>query len=66
MSVSDSGFKRRGGLVRPASKSFRFSHHTLRVPEAWHRDFAACGLVFAANVLKTACFYTLFHVKHDS
>ena len=26
----------------------------------------ACGLVFAANVLKTACFYTLFHVKHDS
>ena len=43
MSVSDSGFKRRGGLVRPASKSFRFSHHPLRVPEAWHRDFAACG-----------------------
>jgi len=26
----------------------------------------ACGLVFAANVLKTVCFYTLFHVKHDS
>ena len=43
MSVSDSGFKRRGGLVRPASKSFRFSHHPLRVPEAWHRDFAAYG-----------------------
>ena len=34
---------RRGGLVRPASKSFRFSHHPLRVPEAWHGDFAACG-----------------------
>ena len=37
------GFIRRGGLVRPASKSRRFSHHPLRVPEAWHRDFAACG-----------------------
>ena len=34
---------RRGGLVRPASKSYRFSHHPLRVPKAWHRDFAACG-----------------------
>ena len=34
---------RRGGLVRPASKSGRFSHHPLRVPKAWHRDFAACG-----------------------
>ncbi len=34
---------RRGGLVRPASKSCRFSHHPLRVPEAWHRNFAACG-----------------------
>ena len=34
---------RRGGLVRPASKSCRFSHHPLRVPRAWHRDFAACG-----------------------
>ena len=34
---------RRGGLVRPASKSCRFSHHPFRVPEAWHRDFAACG-----------------------
>ena len=43
MSVSDSGFTRRSGLVRSASKSFRFSHHPLRVPEAWHRDFAACG-----------------------
>ena len=41
--VSRSGFTRRGGLVRPASKSFRFSHHPLRVPEAWHGDFAACG-----------------------
>ncbi|MFR2438553.1 MAG: hypothetical protein ACLS8H_11120, partial [Ruminococcus sp.] len=29
--------------VRPASKSCRFSHHPLRVPEAWHGDFAACG-----------------------
>ena len=26
-----------------ASKSCRFSHHPLRVPEAWHRNFAACG-----------------------
>ena len=34
---------RRGGLVRPASKSCRFSHHPLRVPKAWHGDFAACG-----------------------
>ena len=34
---------RRGGLVRPASKSSRFSHHPLRVPKAWHGDFAACG-----------------------
>ena len=34
---------RRGGLVRPASKSGRVSHHPLRVPKAWHRDFAACG-----------------------
>ena len=41
--VSRSGFTRRGGLVRPASKSSRFSHHPLRVPEAWHGDFAACG-----------------------
>ena len=38
-----SGFTRRGGLVRPASKSFRFSHHPLRVPKGWHGDFAACG-----------------------
>ena len=38
-----SGFTRRGGLVRPASKSCRFSHHPLRVPKAWHGDFAACG-----------------------
>ena len=37
-----SGFTRRGGLVRPASKSCRFSHHPLRVPKAWHGDFAAC------------------------
>ena len=43
MLVYCSGFTRRGGLVRPASKSCRFSHHPLRVPEAWHRDFAACG-----------------------
>ena len=43
MSVSDSDFTRRGGLVRPASKSCRFSHHPLRVPEAWHGNFAACG-----------------------
>ena len=41
--VFDSGFTRRGGLVRPASKSCRFSHHPLRVPKGWHGDFAACG-----------------------
>ena len=35
--------KQRGCLVRPASKSCRFSHHPLRVPKGWHRDFAACG-----------------------
>ena len=34
---------KQGGLVRPTSKSCRFSHHPLRVPRAWHRDFAACG-----------------------
>ena len=38
-----SGLTRRSGLVRPASKSCRFSYHPLRVPKAWHRDFAACG-----------------------
>ena len=43
MSVSESDFTRRGGLVRPASKSGRFSHHPLRVPKGWHGDFAACG-----------------------
>ena len=43
MPVCCSGFTRRGGLVRPASKSDCFSHHPLRVPKAWHRDFAACG-----------------------
>ena len=37
------GFTKRGGLVRPASKSCRFSHHPLRVPKAWHGNFAACG-----------------------
>ena len=41
--VCCSDFTRRGGLVRPASKSCRFSHHPLRVPKAWHGDFAACG-----------------------
>ena len=41
--VCCSGFTRQGGLVRPASKSCRFSHHPLRVPNAWHGDFAACG-----------------------
>ena len=40
--VSRSGFTRRSGLVRPASKSCRFSHHPLRVPKGWHGDFAAC------------------------
>ena len=43
MSVDCFRETRRGGLVRPASKSFRFSHHPLRVPKAWHRNFAACG-----------------------
>ena len=43
MSVDCFRETRRGGLVRPASKSSRFSHHPLRVPKAWHRDFAACG-----------------------
>ncbi|MEE0379721.1 MAG: hypothetical protein UD299_04865, partial [Ruminococcus sp.] len=43
MLVYCSGFTRRGGLVRPASKSCRFSHHPLRVLKSWHRDFAACG-----------------------
>ena len=43
MPVSYSDFTRRGGLVRPASKSCRFSHRPLRVPEAWHGNFAACG-----------------------
>ena len=43
MSVDCFRETRRGGLVRPASKSYRFSHHPLRVPKGWHRDFAACG-----------------------
>ena len=43
MSVDCFRETRQGGLVRPASKSGRFSHHPLRVPKAWHRDFAACG-----------------------
>ena len=29
------GFTRRGGLVRPASKSSRFSHHPIRVPQGF-------------------------------
>ena len=32
-----------GAVLFAASKSFRFSHHPLRVPKAWHRKFAACG-----------------------
>jgi len=43
MSVDCFRETRQGGLVRPASKSCRFSHHPLRVPKGWHRDFAACG-----------------------
>ena len=43
MSVDCFRETRRGGLVRPASKSCRFSHHPLRVPKGWHGDFAACG-----------------------
>ena len=64
--VSRSDFTRRGGLVRPASKSFRFSHHPLRVPKAWHRDFAACGqrsgllAHTSAAFLKNCCTEKLF------
>ena len=36
-------FHKAGRSCSPASKSCRFSHHPLRVPKAWHRDFAACG-----------------------
>ena len=43
MSVDCFRETRRGGLVRHASKSCRFSHHPLRVPKGWHRDFAVCG-----------------------
>ena len=32
-----------GAVLFAASKSCRFSHHLLRVPKAWRRDFAACG-----------------------
>ena len=35
--------KQGGAVLFAASKSCRFSHHPLRVPKAWHRDFAACG-----------------------
>ena len=35
--------KQGGAVLFAASKSCRFSHHSLRVPKAWHRDFAACG-----------------------
>ncbi|MEI3030697.1 MAG: hypothetical protein V8T91_10185 [Ruminococcus sp.] len=57
---------RRGGLVRPASKSGRFSHHPLRVPKAWHGDFAACGqrsgllALNLANILKNCWIKKLF------
>ena len=43
MSVDCFRETRWGGLVRHASKGCRFSHHPLRVPKGWHRDFAACG-----------------------
>ena len=64
--VSRSGFTRRSGLVRPASKSCRFSHHPLRVPKGWHRDFAACGqrsgllAHTSAAFLKNCCTEKLF------
>ena len=48
------GFTKRGGLVRPASKSCRFSHHPLRVPKGWHRNFAACGQRSGLLVLNLA------------
>ena len=57
---------RRGGLVRPASKSCRFSHRPLRVPKGWHRDFAACGqrsgllAHTSAAFLKNCCTEKLF------
>ena len=62
--VFDSGFTRRSGLVRPASKSGRFSHHPLRVPETWHRDFAACGQRSGLLALNLASiFEKLLHRK---
>jgi hypothetical protein len=36
-------FIREGGLVRPPSKSCRFSHPPLRVPEYGTGCFVACG-----------------------
>ena len=55
---------RRGGLVRPASKSCRFSHHPLRVPKAWHRNFAACGQRSGLLALNLAnIFEKLLHRK---
>ena len=64
MLVSCSGFTRRCGLVRPASKSCRFSHHSLRVPEGWHGDFAACGQRSGLLALNLAnIFEKLLHQK---
>ena len=63
---------RRGGLVRPASKSCRFSHHPLRVPETWHRNFAACGqrsgllAHTSAAFLKNCCTEKLFSLCNVS
>ena len=69
---------RRSGLVRPASKSCRFSHHPLRVPKAWHGNFAACGQrsgLLALNLAsifeklldqKTFCCLRLIIQNHDS
>ena len=55
---------RQGGLVRPTSKSGRFSHHPLRVPKAWHRDFAACGQRSGLLALNLAnIFEKLLHRK---
>ena len=64
MSVDCFRETRRGGLVRPASKSGRFSHHPLRVPKEWHGDFAACGQRSGLLALNLAnIFEKLLHRK---
>ena len=49
---------RKCGLLAHTSPTF--------LKNCWIKKLSfACGLVFAANVLKTACFYTLFHMKQS-